>query len=396
VFVLRIVITLFCVVWLVQAVVYVHNLRGMRTLAKLTPPEPKHWPRVSVIAPARDEAASIGSALRSRLLDDYPDLEIVAVDDRSTDGTGDIIRGLAEADQRLVPVHIGKLPEGWLGKVYALKMGSEAATGEWLLFSDADVHVEPETTRRAIAHALSEGFDHIALIPEYSTGSIWVDAIWTVFMRIFGIMFDFKAIRDSKSTRSAIGSGAFNMVRREAFEATEGFEWLKLETTDDMSLGVMMKRNGFRSEGLDGRGSASVLMYKDLAAFYRGTEKNAGAVLGTPMWLFAIGTVVWLTLEWSSLIAVAIGPAWLRALGGVVFAVATAMHVDALKTNTGRMMAAFLWPIGSALFASTLVRATWLAHRRGGILWRDTFYPMEDILAARRYSLVKGISKRNE
>jgi hypothetical protein len=381
------IIALFCVVWIAQAAIFVRNQRGMRTLAKLSPPEPNHWPRVSVIAPARDEAGGIGPALRSRLADDYPDLEIVAIDDRSTDATGEIIRALAEEDPRLVAVRIDELPVGWLGKVHALQRGKEAASGEWLLFSDADVHVEPGTTRRAIAHALSGGFDHVALIPEYGTGSVWVEAIWAVFMRMFGIMFDFKAIRDSDNPKAVIGSGAFNLVRREAFDATEGFEWLKLETTDDMSLGVMMKRNGFRSEGLDGRGSASVLIYEDLAAFYRGTEKNAGAVLGTPFPLFVAGTIVWLALEWSSLIALAVGPGWLRVLGGLTLAMVTALHVRALKTNTGRTAAAFLWPIGSVLFASTLVRATWLAHRRGGIMWRGTLYPIKDILAARRYTL---------
>ncbi len=385
--VFRILIALFCLIWVAQAALFVRNQRGMRTLAKLTPPEPDSWPRVSVIAPARDEADGIGPALRSRLADDYPDLEVVAIDDRSTDGTGEIIRGLAEGDSRLVTRHIEELPPGWLGKVHALKVGTEAASGEWLLFSDADVHVEPGTTRRAIAHAIAEGFDHIALIPEYGTGSIWVEAIWAVFMRMFGIMFNFRAIRDSDNPKAVIGSGAFNLVRREAFEATEGFEWLKLETTDDMSLGVLMKRNGFRSEGLDGFGSASVLIYRNLAAFYRGTEKNAGAVLGTPFPLFLAGTLVWLTLEWSSLIALAIGPAWLRILGGFVLVLVTALHVRSLKTNTGRIGAAFLWPIGSALFASTLVRATWLAHRRGGIMWRDTLYPIEEIIAARRYTL---------
>ena len=222
------------------------------TLAKLNPPEPESWPRVSVIAPARDEATTIGAALESRLADDYPDLEIVAIDDRSTDETGAIIRDLARNDDRLVPLRVDELPEGWLGKVNALKVGAEAASGEWLLFSDADVHVEPGSMRRAIAHALSEGFDHLAIIPEYGTGSVWVDAVWAVFMRIFGIMFDFSAIRDTSKPKAFIGSGAFNLVRREAFEATEGFEWLKLETTDDMSLGMMMKRNGFRCEGLDG------------------------------------------------------------------------------------------------------------------------------------------------
>ena len=387
---IRALITLFCLVWIAQAVVYARNLRGMRSLVKLMPPEPESWPRVSVIVTARDEAATIGPALATRLADTYPDLEIVAVDDRSGDDTGRIIDELAERDPRVVPVHVDDLPPGWLGKVHALSAGAAAANGEWLLFSDADVHVNPDTTRTAIAHALHEGFDHIALIPEYGCGSLWVEAVWAVFLRIFGIMFDFAGIRDPGNRNAVIGSGAFNLVRREAFDSTEGFEWLRLETTDDIALGMMMKRNGLRSEGLDGRGAVKVLIYENLPAFYRGTEKNAGAVLGAPLWLLAPGVLVWLTLEWSSLIAMALGPGWLRVLGIVVAVLVTALHIHALRTNTGRIGAAPLWPVGSALFASTLLRATWLAHRRGGIMWRDTFYPLEEIIAGRRYTLGRG------
>jgi glycosyltransferase involved in cell wall biosynthesis len=386
-FALRIVIAVFCLVWVLQAIVYVRNRRAMRTLAKLDSPEPREWPRVSVIAPARDEAVPVGPALLSRLADDYPDLEVVAVDDRSTDGTGDIIRELAARDARVVPLRIDRLPEGWLGKVHAMNAGAQVATGEWLLFSDADVRVEPGAMRRVIAYALAQRFDHVALVPRYETRSVWVDAVWTVFLRVIGIVVSPDAVRDTSRPKVAIGSGAFNLVRREAFVATEGFEWLRLDTTDDISLAVMMKRHGFRSDVLDGHGSASVLIYRDLADFYHGTEKNAGALLGTPLWVFVLGTLVWLALEWSSLIAVAIGPDRLRILGGATFVLATAVNVDALRRNTGRTGPAFLWPVGSGIFASTTIRALWLAHRRGGIVWRDTFYPSGDILAARRFRL---------
>lgn len=382
----RVLIGILCVVWLVQAAVFVVHIRNMRTLARVTPKKPRSWPRVSVIVPARDEATAIGSAVRSRLVDDYPDLEIIIVDDRSTDGTGDVARGIAAEDSRVRVVRVDGLPEGWLGKVHALQRGLDESTGEWILFSDADVHVEPGTMRQAIAYCLDEGFDHLALIPEFETGTFLVDVLWTVFLRIFGVMIDFAAVRDPKK-RTAMGSGSFNLVRRAAWDKTEGFEWLRLETSDDMSLGLMMKRAGLRAEAADGRGAAKVLIYSDLRAFYRGTEKNAGAILGPPLPLFLLGALAWLALEWSPLIALASGPLWLRALGGLALVAATAIHVASLRINTGRSAAAFAWPLGSLLFAVALVRSRWLAYRRGGVVWRGTLYANEEILANRRFEL---------
>jgi hypothetical protein len=381
----HIVLALFCVVWLAQSALFASNVRKMRSLVRVDPPEPDTWPRVSVVVPARDEAATIGPALRSRLADDYPDLEVVVVDDRSADETADVVRAIAAEDPRVRLVRVDELPERWLGKVHALWQGQQAATGEWLLFSDADVHVEPGTMRKAVAYCLAEGFDHMALVPEYGTASLAVRAVWAVFMRIFAIMVDVGKVRDPDRPKAAMGSGAFNLVRREAWERTEGFEWLRLETTDDMGVGVLMKRHGFRSDGLDGRGTASVVIYRELADFFAGTEKNVGMTLGVSDLVYYPGTVLWLALEWSPILALALGPPWLRVLGAVALVVASAVHVWALRFNTGRGAAGLLWPAGSALFAFTLVRARVLARRRGGIAWRDTLYSVEEILANRRF-----------
>src|SRR5258708_6682500 len=163
--------------WLFAAVRMLRAMRTVPMLGELKSVEPAHWPKVSLIVPARNEADSIERAVRSRLGDDYPDLETVLVDDRSSDGTGAIVDRLAAADARVVPVHLTQLPSGWLGKVHALHQGVARAHGEWLLFSDADVEFQPGTLRRVIAYCEERGIDHLAALPLFRCNGLLVDAV---------------------------------------------------------------------------------------------------------------------------------------------------------------------------------------------------------------------------
>ena len=219
------------------------------------------WPRVSVIMAARDEADRIGPALASRLADDYPDLEFVLVDDRSTDTTGDIARLVAGTDPRFRLVDVRELPMGWLGKVHALNEGMKVATGDYLLFSDADVTVEPGAVQQAVALCEREGIDCLGMIPEYRSASALVDAAWVVFLRAFCLALNHKKWGDARYPKDVIGSGAFTLVRREAYERTPGFEHLRMESADDMALAYMIKQSGGKCDGVIGVGAASVAMY---------------------------------------------------------------------------------------------------------------------------------------
>lgn len=376
-----------CAIALAECALFVSRVRHIRTLAALAVADPPVWPRVSVIMPARDEAAGIGGALGSRIADDYPDLELIVVDDRSTDGTGDVARSAADGDPRVRVLRVEDLPDGWLGKVHALHVGEQAATGEWLLFSDADVHVIPGALRRAVAIAEQDRLDMIALVPEYTASSWLVTVVWTVFLRSVGIMLSPKAIRNPNS-KQALGSGAYNLVRRSAYSRTHGFEWLKLETADDIGLAMLVKRAGGSLEVMNGRGSASVEIYPTMRDFVLGVEKNGGTTAAHP-WRFTFGIALFLMIDWSWLGSVGMGLAsglqWLTWLGFVTLAVMTIVHVAALRFNTGRIAPALLWPVGSALFAFGTLRATWLVHHRGGVLWRGTFHSLDEVNQARKF-----------
>jgi hypothetical protein len=363
------------------------HLPHLRQLATLHPPEPEVWPRVSVIVPARDEADRIGPALESRLADDYPDLEIVVVDDRSGDGTGDAARAAGAGDPRLRVVRVDELPEGWLGKVHALDAGVRGSRGEWLLFSDADVHVGPGTTARAVAAAVEAGADLVAVIPAYRTGAMAMDAVWAVFLTLLGAVIDPAAVRDPLRRRSVVGSGAYTLVRRAALERTGGMEWLRMETGDDMALARMVKAGGGRCDVLGGRGEVSVAIYRSVGEFVRGVEKNGGTAAGMPFAVFAAAVVFATVVNLTPLLVALLGPGWVRWAGLTVLAVQTIAHVTALHSNCGQGLHGLAWPLGSLIMAFGLVRSAWLVRRRGGVMWRGTFYPIDVIDEGRRFEL---------
>jgi hypothetical protein len=197
--------------------------RGITQIADLTQPEfavaaETKLPRVSIIVPARNEAAMIETAVRSLLAIDYPNYELIVVDDRSEDATGEILDRLkAEHGARLVVVHVRELPPGWLGKTHAMWSAARQATGEWILFSDADVVHAPEALRRAVGYAERERAAHMVLLPTMLMESTGERMMISFFQAMFIFAYRPWKVRDPKA-RDSMGVGAFNMVRRSAYE----------------------------------------------------------------------------------------------------------------------------------------------------------------------------------
>ena len=388
---LSIVLAALCVLWFVQALLTIIHLTEIRTLVRLSPPEPPSWPRVSTIVPACNEARAIAAGLETRLTDDYPDLELVVVDDRSTDETPHIVATLADRDERLRVVRIDELPDGWLGKLNALEHGVRKATGPWLLFSDADIHLERGTLRRAVAYCEAEGLDFLALVPEFRSRSIAVNVVWSTFVRVLAMALSPAGVRNPRS-KVAAGSGSFMLVRRSIYDASPGFEHLRMETGDDMAFGAMIKRAGGRCDFMSGRDAAWLPGYASLREFYVGIEKNGGTFAGTPFPLVLAVIFFAGILEYSPLIALGVGLAtgtgWLALLGALTTVVATATACAAYRVNTGTLAPALLWPLGWLGMASGVARAARLARERGGVDWRGTFYTTEELNRGRRFNLV--------
>ncbi len=382
---LQLLLTLLCLAWLGVAGALFANLRRTRQLLDVPLDERDHWPRVSLIVPARDEAATLEAATLRKLADGYPDLELVLVDDRSTDGTSELVDRLADADPRVRTVHLNRLPDGWLGKLHALDQGVRAATGEWLLFSDADVHFEPDTVRRAVGFCLRERRDVLAMLPHIRPVSLLLDAALAIFLRLVVLGYRTAAVEDDEHPYGA-GSGSFTLVRRRAYDRTPGFRAIRMEVADDLNLGLLLKAAGARCALLDGVGSASVEFYPSLGALFRGAEKNGFAVMGRCSvlltWLGALGLLLF---ELAPLLALLLpGPGWLRVTGGIALLLATAATLAATRWNDRPLLPALLWPVGSVLFCAVMFRAGWIGWRLGGLRWRDTLHSTAELRAAAR------------
>jgi hypothetical protein len=366
------------VYWLLASALSLRAAWTMPVLRDLRPSDPARWPSLSVVIPACNEADTIESALRSRLTQDYPELEVVVVEDRSTDATASIVDRIAAEDPRLRALHIKELPPGWLGKLHALHRGAEAASGEWLLFTDADVHFAPETLRRAVAYCEERELDFLTAMPEFLPGGLLLDVPISVFVRNVAMAAQARAVEDPAS-KIAVGGGVFNLVRRSAFEKTPGFSYLKLEIADDVSFGQMMKRAGARCSVVNARGMIRLKFYESLGAMARGCEKAGFAVLGrfSHARLVAV-TLLYLGVELSPFAALApLGIPWLPALGALMIALSLGSTALVNRSFGRSALPALLSPIGSVLMAGFFLRSGYLAWRRGGVAWRGTLYPTD-------------------
>ncbi|MHB8896806.1 MAG: glycosyltransferase family 2 protein, partial [Candidatus Geothermincolia bacterium] len=265
--------------WLAQAGAAVRASGSVPMLSDVRVDGQDDCPRVSVLICAKDEAPAIEQAIESRLSDRCPSLEFILVDDRSTDSTGEIMDTFAMRDERVRVAHVTELPDGWLGKLHALHTGLALATGDWLLLSDADVTVLDGTIARAVSYAEREGIDHVPLVPEFLPSSLLTDAALCVFLRFLGMSSHLMALRH-RDRQPPVGSGAFNLIRRSAFDLTGGFEWLRMDIAEDFSLSQLLHETGARSCLLNGRGYVSLRFFESFAGVAAAAERGVFAATG--------------------------------------------------------------------------------------------------------------------
>ena len=358
-------------------------VRGVPVLLRDRSPPPGRWPRVSLIVPARNEVETLGPAMRSRLAEGYPALEVVLVDDRSTDGTGALVDAIAAEDSRVRALHLDSLPPGWLGKLHAMSEGLRRATGEWILFSDADVHLAPGTIARAVSLAEAQRLDHLSLLPQLDPATWLVDAALASFTRTGLVLGRVWLVSDP---RSKVGGsvGAFGLVRRDALERSPGIEHLRLEVADDVALGQMLKSSGSRSALANGRELVRIHWYRSLAELTRGTEKGAAVfdhrLLPALCWTGALGA-----LELGPFLAAAFAPSaiahWMG-LGGAALLLGSTLWMCRFAGQ--RTLPALLSPLGVVVNGVLLLRAAVVGKIRGGVQWRSTLYSPQELRPGRR------------
>ncbi|MCP4594209.1 MAG: glycosyltransferase [bacterium] len=274
--------------WMVFLVLFVVNWLAIPELSRVPGSPPAHWPHVSIVVPARDEADGIRRAVSSFCRQDYPSFEVIVVDDRSTDATPQILAELKEQFQNLKVVPGSDPPEGWLGKPFALQLGSQHARGDWLLFVDADIEYAPDLLRRALPYVLERDVGMLFLFPRLLTGE-WLEAVImsTLYLGPFAIFPTFLISR-TRSGLLALGGGMFNLVRRDAFEASGAFESLRNAVVDDVGMGRVVKQAGFKQAVALAGPLIRVRMYAGARATIDGFSKNAYPMFRRHWWLLPI------------------------------------------------------------------------------------------------------------
>jgi glycosyltransferase involved in cell wall biosynthesis len=316
------------------------------------PPLPAEPPAICLCIPVRDEALELSAALDSWLAQDYPALRIVVVDDGSTDGSTELLRAREGArPDRLRVLRNDALPPGWLGKNHALDLASrqpEAQAAAWLLFADADVQAAPELLRRAMAFALAQPTDILALIPGVDAVSPAERVVLPLAASAFQLLVPPHQVPNPHHP-AFCGVGGFTLVRREAYEATGGHAAAPLEAIDDMMLAWRMKRAGFVNRVARGGPDLHLRMYHGLGELVRAMRKNAAAL---PAWWL-------LPLFLPPLVLVALSPLWLPFAGHpglalILWLLVPALAGDVQQRMTGRPMDLLwaLWPLNALVFAA--------------------------------------------
>ena len=375
---------------------------GMPSVADVSRPE---WdrnpvssagnPRVSIIVPARNEEEVIEQALRTLLALDYDNYEVIAVNDRSTDSTGEIMERVAESHNQnphpvaetatrvghphvLRVVHHTELPPGWLGKTHAMWTAAKEATGDWLLFTDADVLFKPDALRRALAYAESEPADHVVLFPRMIMKRPGEYMMIAFFQTMF--MFGHRPWKVADpSTDDHMGVGAFNLVRRRVYDAVGTYEALRMEVLDDMKLGKVVKKAGFAQRNVFGGDLISIRWAKGAMGVVNNLTKNFFAVLSFQCWRTVISVFGLAFLNFGPFLGVFLAHGLARVPYAVALAAMFAIYNGMSWRSAVPPYYFLLHPVSTAMFIYTLVRSMILTLWNDGIEWRGTKYPLEEL-----------------
>jgi glycosyltransferase involved in cell wall biosynthesis len=342
------------------------------------PAEDALCPAISLIFAARDEEEKLPTALATLAALDYPRLEIISVDDRSQDASGRILDDFVATHPGFRALHVAKIPDGWLGKTHALQRGFEASSGEWLLFTDADVRFKPDVIRRAVTLAEQKHLDHLTLLCNVEMHGFWEKTLITFFGLAFHLATDAYRVSNPNS-RAYVGVGAFQLLRRSTYEAIGTHRRLAMEVVDDMKLGKLVKRFGFRSCVGIAQEFVTVRWHAGAGNVIRGVTKNFFAAFGYNLAFAAMALAGMILLNVVPFIAVFAGHGWIRVFSAIAVGVALAMHCSVDVVNRVSPLYALTHPVGALLFGYMIARSVAVTLWQGGVTWRGTFYPLKEL-----------------
>jgi chlorobactene glucosyltransferase len=343
-------------------------------------------PFVSVLVPARNEELKIGRCLKSLLEQNYPNFEVIVIDDRSTDRTGEIIQSFASKDKRIKFVHGKDAPSGWIGKCNALAHAVGYASGDWFVFTDADTYHRPNSIRDSVSYAIDNKADLVSFVPLQELGSFWERLVMHILLSSFLIGDPFHTVNDPEAER-AYAYGQYILCRRSSYLAVGGHQSVRDEIVEDHAIARVFKEKAYKILVADGKPLYSVRMYTDLESMWQGWTKNLYSLIDSRVFnLVAILAVVYCVLLYPLVELVIVGKmfmsgdsfASMQSLVGLValqFVMLAAWFRKTSDHHAGiKWHHFFLLPIGAFAVTALYLHAAYLVLTGSQVNWKGRRY----------------------
>ena len=365
---------------------WLHNQYHLDIVVEPVPP-PIHAPLISVCIPARNEERNIRACVEAMLAQDYPNLEVIVLDDRSSDSTPLILAEIASLDSRLHPISGSDLPKGWAGKPHALVQASDNARGEWLCFVDADTFAAPQTLSSCYGKAIETNADMFTIMTFQVLGSFWEKVIMPLVLTALSVGFSPHKVNDP-NRKDAIANGQFILIKRTIYDAIGGHESVKDQIVEDKAIAERVKWNGYRLIVADGMRITRTRMYTSLSEMWEGWTKNiylglrdqpSLLILGAFGALIAIIAALFLPV-WplTGIIWYMQGGGWLA--GWVIIqSILLWSLLIRERAKVARKLEispsyAFTIPLGAGVFAAMMLASTWKVLSGRGVTWKGRVY----------------------
>ncbi len=347
---------------------------------------PSVAPSVSILVPARNEEEVVRQALEALLHLDYPNYQVIVVDDGSTDRTGALAdEWAARSGGRLTVIHNRILPPGWRGKVHALNLAAQAAQGEWLLATDADVVLHPASLRLAMSCALANNLDLISLIPQLEFGGFWERVMLPAFTLLLGIAYPLPLV-NRPASRRALAAGGFILMRRSVFESLGGYAALRGTLIEDLRTAQLFKQHGHRIALMRSRGLLRTRMYSGLGELWEGLSRTAFegvgfsvakllAIVSATFLLGILPWLVWMSAAARHLFSGHAPPTHVSVwLGVAACALSLLVYLPVLRSDRVAPWYALTLPLAMGLYSLIAISSAWMSLAGKGIAWKGRRY----------------------
>lgn len=368
-------VTIFWVLLTVYLLINSYRIKFLHSIKIL---DSSAEPSIAIIIAVRNEETDLEKALETVCNLKYINYRLILVNDRSTDGTSQILKKFDQKFSHVTVINLHELPNGWLGKSHALYQGYGNSTEEWLLFTDAEVVFKPDTLTKAINYSIQQQLDHLVVLPHIHSRSAVFNSVLATFKTMFDIQYRPWAAKNPHSGAS-VGMGAFNLVRRSAYETAGTHVRFALHPNDDLQLGECIKSSGFTQDVLYGDDQVQYEWYSSLNEFINGLMKNAFSSVNysfTKAVISSIGALLFFVLPVPVLLLS--GEPQLQLMAALILLSQLALYM--LKPALhAKWWYIFIIPFKAAVISFIMLKSAVLTLWHGVIYGRENFYPLSQL-----------------